>query len=54
MPWDVPSAGASAADWWFCVYIKVVMYDIIIKKQKEKQVVIPGDVLSVAVSPAAW
>ena len=26
MPWDVLSAGASAADWWFCVYINLVMY----------------------------
>ena len=26
MPWDDLSVGASAADWWFCVYINLVMY----------------------------
>ena len=26
MPWDVPTVGAPATDWWFYVYIDVVMY----------------------------
>ena len=57
MPWDVLSVGASAADWWFCDDINVVMHWIcqylIVKKlwkhgqiMKNRSVVMPWDVLS--------
>ena len=63
MPWDDLSVGASAADWWFCVYINIVMYWIcqylIVKNlwkyrtnMKHRSVVMPWDVLSVGASEA--
>ena len=64
MPW-CSKCEASAADWWFCVYMNLVMYWIcqylIVKKlwkhgqiMKNRSVVMPWDVLSVGASAADW
>ena len=65
MPWDVLSVGASAADWWFCVYTNLVIYWICqyrIKKNFETmetwwnidQLQCLGMFLSVGASAADW
>ena len=64
MPWDVLSVGASAADWWFCLYMNVVtywLYQYIVKtkqknntSEKHRHVAMPWDVPSAGASAADW